>query len=152
MLKVGDEAPDFIAQTQHGEVRLSDYKGKKVALYFYPKDGTPGCTKQACNLRDNTDTLDSNGIVVLGVSGDSLKSHQNFANKHGLPFPLVSDPEKEIMRTYGVWGEKKMYGRTFFGVKRTTFLINEEGEIQHIFKRPKVLHHSEEVIKKALGK
>ncbi len=151
MIEVGDKAPEFTAHSQGGEISLSDYRGKKVALYFYPKDYTPGCTKQACNLRDNIGLLLSNGIVVIGVSKDSVKSHTNFANKYELPFPLVSDHNKKIMEAYGVWGEKSMFGKTFFGVKRTTFLIDEEGVIQHVFKRPKVVRHAEEVLQKAQG-
>ncbi len=149
MVQVGDRAPDFAAETQHSTaVRLSDYKGRRVALYFYPKDNTPGCTKQACSLRDHAAILEAQGIAVLGVSGDSVASHQRFAAEHHLPFPLLADTDKKIMTAYGVWGEKKMYGRTFMGVKRTTFLINEDGVIHHIIRRPKVAVHAEEVLKK----
>ena len=148
MLQAGEKAPDFAAQTQHGTVvRLSDYSGKKVALYFYPKDNTPGCTKQACSLRDNMAQLTAQGIVVLGVSGDSVKSHGKFAARYQLPFDLVADTDKQIMQQYGVWGEKKMFGRTFLGVKRTTFLIDEQGVIRHVFKRPKVSVHADEVLR-----
>ena len=149
MPQVGDEAPDFEAQTQTGEtVSLSDYRGRKVALYFYPKDDTPGCTKQACNLRDNHQVLLDAGVAVLGVSGDDVASHDRFATKYDLPFPLLADPEHRILEAYGVWGEKNMYGRKFMGIKRTTFLIDEGGVIHHIFKRPKVSEHAEEVLAK----
>ncbi len=148
MLQVGDAAPNFAARSQHGSlVRLSDYRGSKVALYFYPRDNTPGCTKQSCNLRDHVTVLASHGITVLGISGDSVESHEKFAQKYRLPFLLLADTDKTIVNEYGVWGEKKMYGRTFLGIKRTTFFIDEEGVIQHIFKRPKVLQHAEEILK-----
>ncbi len=147
MLQVGDQAPDFELLTQHGtSVRLVDYRGRQVALYFYPKDHTPGCTRQACNLRDNIELLQEEGIQVLGVSGDSVRTHANFAGKHDLPFLLLADTDGQVLRTYGVWGEKKMFGRTFLGIRRTTFLIDEDGVIQHIFRRPKVRLHAEELL------
>ena len=150
-MQAGDKAPDFAAKTQHDTVvRLSDYRGRKVALYFYPKDNTPGCTKQACSLRDNMEQLTAHGVTVLGVSADTVKSHREFADKYQLPFLLLVDADRKIMEQYGAWGEKKMYGRTFMGVKRTTFLVDEEGAILHIFRRPKVAEHAQEVLK-ALG-
>ncbi len=146
-LSIGSQAPDFEGLTQDGSsIRLSDYIGRKVALYFYPKDNTPGCTKQACNLRDNNAALVEAGIEVIGVSGDSVKSHEKFVTKYRLQFPLVADTDKAIMLKYGVWGEKKLYGRTFLGVKRTTFLINEDGTIQKIIKKPKTSDHTAEVL------
>lgn len=149
MPATGEKAPLFEGATQHGEtLRLEDYRGQKVALYFYPKDGTSGCTKQACNLRDNYETLLEKGIAVIGVSKDNLDSHVAFAEKHDLPFPLVADPELSILKRYGVWGEKKMFGRTYEGTKRTTFLIDEEGVIQHVFKRPKTGKHATEILEK----
>ena len=149
MPEVGAPAPDFEGVTQTGEkIRLSDFRGKKVALYFYPKDDTPGCTKQACNLRDHLDVLREAGIVVIGVSGDDVASHEKFAGKYHLPFPLIADPEHEILETYGVWGERNLYGRKFMGIKRTTFLIDEDGIIRHVFKRPKVSEHAGEILAK----
>ena len=147
MPEVGDQAPLFDGQTQGGDtIRLEDYRGRKVALYFYPKDDTPGCTKQACNLRDNYQSLLDAGIVVLGVSPDDVASHDKFAGKYELPFPLIADPERTILEAYGVWGQKNLYGRLFMGVKRTTFLIDEDGVIRHVFKRPKVTEHTAEIL------
>ena len=147
MPEAGEQAPTFEALTQGGRpLQLADYKGRKVALYFYPKDDTPGCTKQACNLRDNYDDLLSRGIAVLGVSPDNVASHDKFAQKHALPFPLIADPDRAILQAYGVWGQKNMYGRIFMGVKRTTFLIDEEGVIRHVFRRPKVAAHTAEIL------
>jgi peroxiredoxin Q/BCP len=132
-LKAGDKAPLFTAKDQHGNtVKLSDYKGKKVVLYFYPKDDTPGCTKEACNFRDNFRILQQKGIEVVGVSTDSVGSHAKFAEKYDLPFTLVADETKRIVQDYGVWGEKKFMGKTYMGVNRTTFLIDEKGVIRHI--------------------
>ena len=149
MPSVGDTAPDFEARTQNDEtLQLSDYRGKKVALYFYPKDDTPGCTKQACNLRDGIGRLQDAGIAVIGVSQDDVESHADFAEKYDLPFPLVADSEKEILKKYGVWGERSMFGNKFLGTKRTTFLIDEDGTIVHIFKRPKTGEHTAEVLEK----
>ena len=147
MPESGDLAPDFEGATQTGKsVRLADYRGRPVAVYFYPKDDTPGCTAQACNLRDNTEALDAAGIAVIGVSPDSADSHEGFAGRFGLPFPLVADPDHAIMTCYGVWGEKPFYGKTLIGVKRTTFLIGPDGRIVHVFKRPKTAHHAEEIL------
>lgn len=146
MPAAGEVAPDFTGVTQTGDtLRLSDYRGKKVALYFYPKDDTSGCTKQACNLRDEYQHLNIEGIAVIGVSGDDVESHQKFAKKYDLPFPLVADPDREILTRYGVWGEKSLYGRISIGTKRTTFLIDEEGVIRHVIKRPNVKEHGEEI-------
>ncbi len=149
MPSAGDPAPDFAGATGSGDtVRLADYRGSWVLLYFYPKDDTPGCTKQACNLRDHFGRLEEEGIAVLGVSGDDEASHERFAGKYDLPFPLLADPKREIMQRYGVWGEKSFYGKTIVGTKRTTFLIDPEGIIRHIFKRPKTGEHAEEVLAK----
>ena len=143
----GTQAPQFDGATQDGStISLMDFKGQKVALYFYPRDNTPGCTKQACNVRDNWGVLQDAGIQVVGVSGDSVSSHDKFARKYELPFPLLSDPDKEVMAAYGVWGEKKMYGRTLLGVKRTTFLIDESGLIVKVIKKPKTSDHTAEIL------
>ena len=145
----GDQAPAFEGTTQDGEtLRLGAYQGRKVALFFYPKDDTPGCTKQACNLRDNYQALLDAGIAVIGVSGDDEASHERFAEKYDLPFPLVADPDRAILEQYGVWGERNLYGRTFMGTKRTTFLIDEDGTIHHVFKRPNVKDHAAEILEK----
>lgn len=148
-LEAGTTAPTFTSTTFSGDtVALEDYRGRKVALYFYPKDDTPGCTKQACNLRDNLSLLEEHGVAVIGVSGDDDASHERFAGKYDLPFPLVADPDHEVIDAYGVWGEKKNYGKTYMGLARTTFLIDEDGVIQHVFKRPKTAEHAEEIISK----
>jgi peroxiredoxin Q/BCP len=143
----GQIAPDFtLPATDGSTVRLSDLRGKKVVLYFYPKDDTPGCTKEACAFRDNLGVLQSMGVVVLGVSPDSVASHQKFAQKYGLPFPLLADEGAQVATTYGVWKEKKQYGRTYMGIERTTFLIDENGIVQRVFPKVKVDGHVEEVI------
>lgn len=148
-LEKGTSAPDFSATTFDGQtVSLNDFRGQKVALYFYPKDATPGCTAQACNLRDNIEGLAEHGIAVVGVSPDDNASHDKFSTKHELPFPLLADPEHQIINAYGVWGEKKNYGKTYMGLQRTTFLIDESGTIIHVFKRPKTKAHAEEIISK----
>lgn len=135
-LKEGQKAPDFTAKDQHGEtISLAQFTGKKVVLYFYPKDDTPGCTAEACDFRDNYQGLIAQGIVVLGVSVDDEKSHHKFATKHSLPFTLLADTEKEIVTAYGVWGEKNNYGKKYMGINRTTFLIDENGVITHIVKK-----------------
>lgn len=135
-LKEGQQAPDFTAKDQHGEnISLAQFSGKKVVLYFYPKDDTPGCTAEACDFRDNYQGLIAQGIVVLGVSVDDEKSHQKFATKHNLPFTLLADTEKEIVNAYSVWGEKNNYGKKYMGINRTTFLIDEKGVITHIVKK-----------------
>lgn len=146
-LQKGDTAPSFTSKDQNGkEIKLSDYKGSKVALYFYPKDMTPGCTNQACNLRDNFAELKKEGIVVLGVSPDDEARHQKFINKHELPFPLIADTNKEVINAYGIWGPKKFMGKKYDGLHRTTFLINEKGKIHEVIKKPKTKAHAEEIL------
>lgn len=147
-LKEGDPAPQFTANDQNGiEVSLRDYAGKKVVLYFYPADDTPTCTVQACNLRDNFSALKAQGYEVLGVSPDSVESHSRFKNKYQLPFTLLSDPERKIIEAYGVWGEKQMFGNKYEGLLRTTFVIDGNGMIERIIKRPKSKDHADEIIK-----
>src|SRR5450631_4815433 len=146
-LKEGDKAPLFTAADQdEKKISLADFKGKKVVLYFYPEDDTPTCTIEACNLRDNYKVLQKKGLVVLGVSPDEVKKHKKFEEKYKLPFILLADPEKKIIEKYGVWGEKNMYGRKYIGLLRTTFLIDEKGFIQKIFRKPKSKIHSEEIL------
>ncbi len=146
-LQEGDKAPAFTGKDQRGRrISLSDYKGKKVILYFYPEDDTPTCTVQACNLRDNYSLLKRKGFVVLGVSPDTEKSHQKFENKFDLPFTLIADPDHHIIDAYGVWGEKQLFGHNYMGVHRTTFLIDEKGIIRKIFLRPKSKEHAEEIL------
>ena len=148
MVKEGNKAPDFTAKDQNGnKVKLSDLRGQKVVLYFYPKDDTPGCTKQACSLRDSYDVFTEKGIKVLGVSIDDEKSHQKFISKYNLPFDLIADTDKKIVEKYGVWGEKSMYGRTYMGTMRKTFLIDADGKIVKIFDKVKVSEHADEVLK-----
>ena len=147
MIKVGDVAPDFaLPSGDGGTIRLSDLKGKKVVLYFYPKDNTPGCTKEACSFQENLSTLKNKGAVVLGVSADRVDSHARFADRFSLSFPLLSDESKEVIRSYGVWKQKSLYGRKFMGIERTTFVINERGIIEHIFPKVKVEGHTKEVL------
>ncbi|MBB5619647.1 peroxiredoxin Q/BCP [Pedobacter cryoconitis] len=135
-LKEGQKAPEFTAADQDGNtVSLGQFAGKKVVLYFYPKDDTPGCTAEACDFRDNYQGLKAKDIVVLGVSVDDEKSHQKFAAKHSLPFTLLADTDKKIVEAYGVWGEKNMYGKKYMGTNRTTFVIDENGVIAHIIKK-----------------
>jgi peroxiredoxin Q/BCP len=148
MLQKGDKAPAFSGTDQNGNtVTLDSFKGKKVVLYFYPKDNTPGCTKEACNLRDNYQDLLDKGFEIVGVSPDNEKSHQNFATKFDLPFPLLPDPELEIIKAYGAWGEKNMYGKKYEGLLRTTFIINEEGEIDEVIKKVKTDDHTNQIFK-----
>jgi peroxiredoxin Q/BCP len=145
-LKEGDQAPDFNAKDQKGEaVSLSDFSGKKVILYFYPKDNTPGCTKEACNFKDNYESLAKEGFDVIGVSADSEKSHQKFIDKYNLPFTLIADTEKEVIRKYGAWGRKKFMGKEYDGIIRKTFIIDEEGKIEHIIEKVKTKAASEQV-------
>ncbi len=148
-LETGAEAPDFTVTTTAGdELTLSSLRGGRVALYFYPKDATPGCTAQACNLRDGLGELAEHGITVIGVSPDDDASHARFAEKHELPFALVADPDRTIIEAYGVWGEKKNYGKVYDGLQRTTFLIGPDGVIQHVFKRPRTKDHTNEILSK----
>jgi len=147
MIKEGDAAPDFEARDAEGNtVRLSDLRGQKVALYFYPKDDTPGCTKQACSLRDNHSELEGRGIKVLGVSTDDEKSHQKFAAKYDLPFTLLADTDHAVADRYGVYGEKEFAGRKYMGVSRKTFLIDEQGRIKKVFDKVNVEQHADEVL------
>ena len=147
-LKEGDKAPDFKGKDQDGNlISLDDFKGHKLVLYFYPKDSTPGCTSQACNVRDNYDFLLKNGYKVLGVSADSEKSHKKFIEKNNLPFPLISDTDKEILKAYDVWGPKKFMGTEFLGIKRTTFVIDEDGKIEEIIDKVKTKEHTDQIIK-----
>ena len=147
MLEEGDNAPDFAVKNQNGEeVKLSDFRGKKVVLYFYPKDDTPGCTKEACSLRDGFEQFKQRGIEILGVSTDDEKSHQKFISKYQLPFDLLADTDKEIVEKYGVWGEKSMYGKKYMGTIRKTFLIGEDGKIAKIFDKVNVSEHADEVL------
>ena len=146
-LKVGQKAPDFTVMDDQGEkVKLADLKGKKVVLYFYPKDDTPGCTKEACAFRDGIDKIKKRGAVVLGVSADSVDSHKKFKSKFDLNFPLLADSEKKMIEAYGVWKEKSMYGKKYMGIERTTFVIDENGKISHIFPKVKVDQHYDEVL------
>ncbi|HOF22179.1 MAG TPA: thioredoxin-dependent thiol peroxidase [Bacteroidales bacterium] len=147
-LKEGMKAPSFEGRDQDGNiVRLSDFKGRKLVLYFYPKDNTPGCTAQACNLRDNYDSLLNEGFAVVGISKDSEASHKKFAGKYSLPFPLIADTSKKIHEDYGVWKQKSLYGKTFFGTARTTFIIDEEGTIEKIISRVNTREHSGQILK-----
>ena len=147
MVQAGDKAPDFEAETDGGgKVRLKDLRGNKVILYFYPKDNTPGCTTEACDFRDNAPAIEDANAVVLGVSPDSARSHDNFRKKHDLPFTLVSDPDHAVAGAYGVWREKSMYGKKYMGIVRSTFLIDEKGKIAEAWDKVKVKGHAEEVL------
>ena len=147
-LKVGDRAPEFTSIDQEGNtVSLKDYAGKRVVIYFYPKDNTPSCTVQACNLRDNYTALKKAGIVILGVSADSIKSHQKFIQKFDLPFTLLADEDHKLLNLYGVWGEKKFMGRIYDGIHRTTFVLDENHIIQSIIEKPKTKDHTAEILK-----
>lgn len=147
-LKVGDIAPAINANDQDGNnIELKAYKGKKVILYFYPKDDTPGCTAEACNLRDNYELLLNKGFAIIGVSADTEQSHKKFINKYKLPFPLISDVDKSILKSYGAWGEKKMYSKLYEGILRTTFVISENGKIEHIFDKVDTKNHTEQILK-----
>lgn len=148
-MNIGEKAPELLGLDQNGEeIRLSNYRGKKVVLYFYPKDNTPGCTAQACNLRDNYSDLQKAGYEVIGVSVDDAKSHQKFIAKHELPFTLIADTDKQLVETFGVWGEKSMCGRKYMGTFRTTFIIDEEGNIERIIapKQVKTKEHAKQII------
>jgi thioredoxin-dependent peroxiredoxin len=143
----GDKAPDFKLPDENGKtVSLSDFKGKQVVLYFYPKDATPGCTTEACDFRDNLGRLAKAGAVVLGVSADSAESHKKFKEKQGLNFPLLSDPGRKAIEAYGVWQEKSLYGRKFMGIVRSTFIIDASGRIAKVFPKVKVAGHADEVL------
>ncbi len=147
-LEKGSKAPEFKGVDQNGNtVSLSDFKGKKVILYFYPKDNTSGCTNEACNLRDNYDFWIDKGYEIIGVSPDGVASHKKFAEKHNLPFTLIADPEKEIIKAYGAWGPKKLYGREYEGLLRTTYVIDKNGNIEEVFKKVKTKEHTEQIVK-----
>jgi thioredoxin-dependent peroxiredoxin len=146
-LKEGDIAPDFSGRNEYGDIiKLSDFKGKKLALFFYPADNTPGCTNEVCSLRDYYKELKIKGIELLGVSPDSKKKHQNFIKKYNLPFPLIADEDLKLMMSYGVWGNKKFMGRVYDGVHRTTFLINEKGIIEKIFEKVVTKNHALQIL------
>ena len=146
-MKVGQKAPEFTVVDDSGKtVKLSDFKGKKVVLYFYPKDDTPGCTKEACSFRDGIAEIRKQGAVVLGVSADSAASHQKFKKKFDLNFPLLADTDKKIIEDYDVWKEKSLYGRKYMGIERTTYIIGKDGKISHIFPKVKVSEHYDEVL------
>ena len=147
MIAIGKKAPSFsLLSTLGRQLALKDFAGKKVVLYFYPKDDTPGCTKEACSFQDNLSSLARLGAVVLGVSADPIASHEKFAAKHKLAFPLLSDEAKRVLEAYGVWKEKSLYGRKFMGIERTTVLIDEQGVVRHIFSKVKVDGHTKEVL------
>ena len=146
-LKEGMKAPWFEGIDQNGrELKLGDFSGKKVVLYFYPKDNTPGCTAEACSLRDNYDLLLKNGFAIVGVSMDNEKSHKGFADKYSLPFPLIADTSKKILNDYGVWQEKKMYGKSYMGIVRTTFIINEQGLIENVISKVETKDHAGQIL------
>ncbi len=148
-LNIGDKAPDFVAVNQNDKpVSLADFNGKKLILYFYPKDNTPGCTNEACNFKDHYQFWINKGYQIVGISPDSTASHQKFIEKYALPFPLLSDPEKKIIKAYGAWGLKKLYGREYEGLIRSTFVIDEEGKIVEIIKKVKTKEHTEQIVKK----
>ena len=146
-LKIGDKAPEFKGIVEDGSlVSLQDYKGRKLVLYFYPKDNTPGCTAQACNLTENQDLLKDAGFEILGVSADTIKKHQNFIKKFSLGFPLIADEEKVIINSFGVWGPKKFMGKEYEGIHRVTFLIDESGRIENIFTKVKTKDHAKQIL------
>lgn len=147
MLKEGDRAPDFTTIDSNGQkVTLKDFQGNEVVLYFFPKANTPGCTQETCDFRDQYRDIKKKGAVILGMSGDGLKAQSNFSKKYRVTFPLLCDEEKKILKAYGVWKEKSLYGRTFMGIERTTFIIGRDGKIKKIFPRVKVKGHVEEVL------
>ena len=147
LLKEGSAAPVFSLPDENGDIHsLSDYKGKRVVLYFYPKDNTSGCTTEACEFRDDYDEYEKAGVVILGVSADDQKSHTKFKEKYELPFTLLSDESHEMLEAYGVWGTKKMYGREYMGILRTTYVIDEEGKIVSVFEKVKPKGHSQEIL------
>ncbi len=147
-LEVGMQAPDFTLLNQNSEeITLSDLKGNKIILFFYPKDNTPGCTAEACNLNDNYEKLINEGYKVLGISPDDVKSHKKFAEKYILSYSILANPEKDVLELYGVWVEKKMYGRSYMGVARTTFIIDEKGVIENIIRKVDTKNHTEQILK-----
>ena len=146
-LKIGDNAPDFEGKNQNNEsVKLSSFIGEKVVLYFYPRDNTPGCTAQACNLKDNFNELSRKGYKIIGVSSDSIKSHKKFEEKYALPFHLISDEDKSIHKIYGTWIEKSMYGRKYMGTARWTFIVDENGIINNIIEKVKTKEHTDQIL------
>lgn len=146
-LKPGDQAPDFQSKDQDGNpVKLSDFKGKKLVLFFYPKASTPGCTAQACNLRDNWEIFKNKGYAILGVSADGQKSQQKFRDNYDLPFPLLADEDKEVINAYGVWGPKKFMGKEYDGIHRTTFIIDEKGNIEEVIDKVKTKEHTSQIL------
>ena len=146
-LNVGDKAPDFVALNEFGQsISLSNFLGKKVILYFYPKDMTPGCTAESCNLGENYKLLQEKGFIVLGVSPDSSKSHQKFIDKYNLPFSLIADEDKAVIKAFGVWGPKKFMGKEYDGVHRTTFVIDEDGVIEKVFSKVKTKDHTNQIL------
>ena len=147
MLKVGDKVPDFSAKDQNGNtINLSDYKGKKLVVFFYPKANTPGCTAEACNLRDNYKELQGEGYELLGVSADSEKKQSNFKNKYEFPFPLLADEDHTVINTFGVWGPKKFMGREYDGIHRTTFVIDGEGVVENVIEKVKTKDHAAQIL------
>ena len=147
LLKVGEKAPNFEGLSQNGEsVSLENFRGKRVAIYFYPKDNTPGCTTQACNLRDNDALLNSLNVQIIGVSADNVQSHKKFAEKFELPFPLIADTNQEILKAYGVWGPKKFMGKEYVGIHRTTYVLNEQHDIVGVIEKPSTKDHAKEVV------
>jgi thioredoxin-dependent peroxiredoxin len=148
LLQPGDKAPDFEGKNHAGEtIKLADFAGKKLVLYFYPKDDTPGCTAEACNLRDNYDMLLAKGYAVVGISSDSEKQHTKFREKYSLPFPLIADTDKKIHESYGTWVEKSMYGRKYMGTNRVTFVIDEAGTIQEVIEKVDTKNHTAQIVK-----
>jgi len=146
-LKEGDKAPDFNITDQNGKIQtISDYSGKKIILFFYPKDLTPGCTTESCDLRDNYEDLKKEGFEVIGVSADNEKKHQKFIDKHNLPFNLLADTDRDVLNRYGVWGEKKFMGKTYNGIHRTTFIIDEKGVIEKIISKVKTKNHTQQIL------
>jgi len=153
LINEGDKAPDFTLQADNGtEVSLSDYRGKKVVLYFYPKDGTPGCTREALEFKDLIKEFNKEDIVILGLSKDSVQSHQKFRRKHELPFILLSDPEGKVLELYDVWKKRSLYGRTFMGTERTTFLIDEKGIVKKLYRKVRVKGHAQTCLLKLTRK
>ncbi|APS39512.1 peroxiredoxin Q/BCP [Salegentibacter agarivorans] len=146
-LEAGDKAPEFSVKDQDGNtVKLSDFKGKKLVLFFYPKASTPGCTAEACNLRDNWERFQEKGYAILGVSADTQKRQSNFKNKYEFPFPLLADEDREVIQAYGVWGPKKFMGKEYDGIHRTTFIIDEDGKIEEVIKKVKTKEHTAQIL------